>query len=488
MVISGMTKRKNKIKTTAIKGSPITRRWFLNNLGIIALVLLVLEVAIVYAIQSYYYGAAKQYLNTKLTSVTGILTRYAQDADSNFTYELRSTIENFSDKEKMELMAVNSGGRVVLTSSGFTPEDGTEMPDYDEVMEGEDGYWTGILNGERIMALSVDISSISTEYNAIRVVASTEEIQSTVWSYTIGITIISVSILLLLTISGIYFLRSIIKPIQQINASTKKIAKGDFTVRIEAKSQDEIGDLCEQINQMADELSNTENMKNEFISSVSHELRTPLTAIKGWAETMCEDPSTVQRGIHIIVNETERLSEMVEELLDFSRMQSGKFSLQCQTMDVLAELGDAVLIYGEKARKENIRIIYHEPEMLPFVNGDRNRIRQVFINIIDNAIKYSNPGCTITISAEAVGDMIQVSITDNGVGISAQDLPRVKSKFFKANHTRRGSGIGLAVADEIITNHGGRLDITSELNVGTSVVITLPIEKEKDEKNGKTRI
>ena len=194
---------------------------------------------------------------------------------------------------------------------------------------------------------------------------------------------------------------------------------------------------------------------------------------------MDTDPDTIQRGVHVIVNETERLSEMVEELLDFSRMQSGRFSLQCATMDILAELGDAVLIYEEKARKENIRIIYQEPEMLPFVYGDKNRIRQVFINVIDNAIKYSNPGSTITVSAEEVGNMIQVTVTDNGVGISEADLPHVKTKFFKANHPRRGSGIGLAVADEIISMHGGRLDITSELNVGTNVTITLPVESQR---------
>ena len=294
------------------------------------------------------------------------------------------------------------------------------------------------------MALSVDISDMNTEYNAIRVVASLDQIQETVNAYIFGVSAVCAGVLLLLVVTGLYFIRSIVRPIKQINA-------------------------------------NTENMKNEFISSVSHELRTPLTAIKGWAETMCmeADPDTVQRGVHVIVNETERLSEMVEELLDFSRMQSGRFSLQCATMDVLAELGDAVLIYTEKAKRENIHIIYQEPEMLPFVYGDKNRIRQVFINVIDNAIKYSNPGSTITVSAEEVGNMIQVTITDNGVGISAADLPRVKTKFFKANHTRRGSGIGLAVADEIITMHGGRLDITSELNVGTNVTITLPVEAQR---------
>ena len=472
-------RRKRKAKTPP--RWTITRRWVINNLGLITLVLLVLDFASLYVIQNYYYGASQQYLNTKISSVTGVLSRYAQDADTSFSSEMRSTIENFSDKEKMELMAINSKGQVVLTSSGFTPEENAAMPDYESAMDGGDGYWVGTVGKETVMAVTVDISDLSTEYNAIRVVASLEQVKETLHTYIFGVTAICVGILLLLVITGVYFIRSIVQPIQQINATTKKFAKGDFSVRINDTSNDEIGDLCVSINQMADELSNTENMKNEFISSVSHELRTPLTAIKGWAETMCmeADPDTVQRGVHVIVNETERLSEMVEELLDFSRMQSGRFSLQCATMDVLADLGDAVLIYVEKAKRENIRIIYQEPEMLPFVYGDKNRIRQVFINVIDNAIKYSNPGSTITVSAEEVSGMIQVTITDNGVGISAADLPRVKTKFFKANHTRRGSGIGLAVADEIITMHGGRLDITSELNVGTNVTITLPIESQR---------
>lgn len=450
----------------------------MNNLGLITLVLLVLCFALLYAVQTYYYGASQQYLTTKASSITGVLSRYAQDADTNFSSEMRSTIENFSDKDKMELMAINARGRVVLTSSGFTPAEGASMPDYENAMDGGDGYWIGTIGDETIMAVSVDISDMNTEYNAIRVVTSLEQIQEALHTYVISMTLICVGILLLLVVTGLYFVRSIVRPIKQVNATTKKFAKGDFSVRIDSRTRDEIGDLCVSINQMADELSNTENMKNEFISSVSHELRTPLTAIKGWAETMCmeADPDTVQRGVHVIVNETERLSEMVEELLDFSRMQSGRFSLQCATMDVLAELGDAVLIYTEKAKREKIRVIYQEPEMLPFVYGDKNRIRQVFINVIDNAIKYSNAGSTITISAEEVSNMIQVTITDNGVGISAADLPRVKTKFFKANHSRRGSGIGLAVADEIITMHGGRLDITSELNVGTNVTITLPIE------------
>jgi signal transduction histidine kinase len=327
----------------------------------------------------------------------------------------------------------------------------------------------------------VDISGISTEYNAIRVITSLREIDGAMLAYVAVIGAACALVVILLLITGNYFVNSIVKPITAINETTKKFAKGDFKERIEKDTEDEIGDLCDSINNMAEALASTDAMKNEFISSVSHELRTPLTAIKGWAETLSYDvdKETVQKGVRVIQNETERLSEMVEELLDFSRMQSGKFSLRMEKMDLLAELGDAVLIYAEKARRENIRIIYREPEMLPFINGDRNRIRQVFINIIDNAIKYSNEGCTVIIGAEAVKNKIQVIVSDNGVGISQQDLPRVKTKFFKANQTRRGSGIGLAVADEIITMHGGTLRIDSTLGEGTSVIITLPIRADQ---------
>ena len=170
---------------------------------------------------------------------------------------------------------------------------------------------------------------------------------------------------------------------------------------------------------------------------------------------------------------------MVEELLDFSRMQNGHFTLQNANMDVLAELGDAVLIYSDKARREDKEIIYSEPEMLPFVFGDKNRIRQVFINVIDNAIKYSSAGDTVTIIAYENSGNVIISVADTGCGIKKSDLAKVKTKFYKANHTRRGSGIGLAVADEIISMHGGTMDITSEgEGKGTTVIITLPAVKQ----------
>lgn len=431
-------------------------------------------------VQTYYYNSAQQYITNKLYAVNSILTRYSADTSRNLSLEVRNTVENFSEKEKMELMAINKKGHIVITSSGFSPSTDTYMPDYETAKDEGTGYVIfNQNNGEKVMAITYSIASLNSEYDAVRAVVSLTEIDSQIKFLAIVVTTVCLVIILMIMFSGIYFVNSIVKPIQDISVATGNFAKGDFSSRIQNDSQDEIGDLCTAINHMADELSKADEMKNEFISSVSHELRTPLTAIKGWAETLSldHDPQTMTKGIRIIVNETERLSQMVEELLDFSRMQNGKFSMEKSRMDILAELEDAILIYGEKAKRDNITLNYNAPEMLPLINGDKNRLRQVFINIIDNAIKYSNPGCTVNVEASEVEDYIQIVVEDNGCGIKESDLPRIKTKFFKANHTRRGSGIGLAVADEIITMHGGTLEVQSQENVGTTVIITLPVEQ-----------
>lgn len=458
----------------------ITKRWLINNLGVTLLVMIVIEMAFIYSVQNYYYSSAKQYLGSKINAVTSMLSIHSQDSAANFSAEMRTLLETFNEKDKIELMAINSKGRVVLTSSGFSPEDDMIMPDYEECMNtGSEASYVGKLrSGEKIMAVCVPITGMNSEFSSVRMVTSLTEIDSTVRTYILAVTLICILVLMIIIVTGVYFAGTIVRPIRQISSIAMKFARGDFSVRIKNNSGDEIGELCTAINHMADELSAAETMKNDFISSVSHELRTPLTAIKGWAETMMIDgessPETMRKGVGVIVNETERLSQMVEELLDFSRMQNGRLSLQMENMDILAELGDAVLIYSDKARRENIRIIYNEPEMLPIMHGDKNRIRQVFINIIDNAVKYSSAGDTVTITAEEAGGKIRITVADTGCGIKESDLAKVKIKFYKANQTVRGSGIGLAMADEIVSMHGGTLDIKSREGEGTAVMITLP--------------
>lgn len=471
----------------------ITRRWILNSVGIVFIILLVITIALIIGIRQFYYNSVNQYLSSQMNVVMGTVTRYAEDFGTNFSSELRSIIENYENKEKVELMAIDVYGNTAVTSSGFAPSEDTSVLDYELALESKNGQGDAVFRlptGEKIMAMTAMIPMGSNEYEAVRMLVSLKKIDEQVFSTSLIIIGVAVVIMVFIVAAGLYFVKSIVYPVMEIGEFAKKFATGDFSERIEKKSDDEIGELCDDINYMADELSNTESLKNEFISSVSHELRTPLTAIKGWSETLSQidDRGMFLKGMRVISSETERLSQMVEELLDFSRIQDGRLVLQMDTIDILAELGETVLIYQERAKIMGITLNYYEPEMLPFVNGDKNRLKQVFINIVDNAIKYSDKGDTVSVEAYEQDGAVIISVSDTGLGISAEDLPKIKTKFFKANHTRRGSGIGLAVADEIISMHGGTLNLYSELGVGTTVMITLPAIVDKNKKKDKETI
>ena len=190
------------------------------------------------------------------------------------------------------------------------------------------------------------------------------------------------------------------------------------------------------------------------------------------------DNATLARGMGVIIGETERLSVMVEELLDFSRLQSGRMILQPMKLDIIAELSEAVLTFEQRVIREKKHLFYEESDDIIPVMGDKNRLRQVFVNIIDNAIKYSDEGDSVTISAlRGKNGFVDIIIKDTGIGIPADQLEKVKTKFFKGNATRRGSGIGLAVVDEIVKMHGGEILLDSIEGEGTTVTIRLPIDK-----------
>lgn len=470
----------------------VTKHWLKNTMLAVLIVLLIIEILLVLAVRSYYYSAARQYMTSKMNIVTNAVMHNADDTTVNYNAEIRSVVESYADKDRIELMAVKTDGSIDITSSGFSPEKNVSMNDYTAAKQSSSGMATDVFelpSGEKVIAVTSMISARGSEFEALRMVSSMKGVDQQIVFIAVIITIVVAAVVLLIFFSGMFFIRSIVYPVLKIGGIARQFAKGDFSERIEKTSDDEIGELCDSINYMADELSNTEQMKNEFISSVSHELRTPLTAIKGWSETLTAvgggDEETFKKGMRVITSETERLSQMVEELLDFSRIQDNRLQLQMATIDILAELGETVLIYQERARSLGIKLDYYEPEMLPFVYGDKNRLRQVFINIVDNAIKYSDKGDTVSVEAYEQDNEVVITVSDTGIGISKEDLPKIKTKFFKANHTRRGSGIGLAVADEIIARHDGTLTINSEQGVGTTVMITLPCieqKKKSDEK------
>jgi signal transduction histidine kinase len=192
-----------------------------------------------------------------------------------------------------------------------------------------------------------------------------------------------------------------------------------------------------------------------------------------------DDIELTKRGTDIIISESERLSQLVEELLNFSRIQNGTLSLRLEKIDVLAELDETIFVFKERSKRDGIELTYSAPDLPAPMMADPNRIKQVFVNILDNAFKYTEQGGMVSVEAFIDGERLIIQVLDTGCGIAQEDLPNVKMKFYKANIQVRGSGIGLAVVDELVKMHNGTLDIQSKLGIGTTVTIILPIEAVK---------
>lgn len=459
--------------------SGITRRWVINIFTIVFVTICVLIVAGSLAVRGYYVSSARQALMNKADSDRAYFENlYTKESD--LIENVRAYAENFSQKDKIELMVANSVGRVTVTSSGFSSD--TDYPeDVMTALASNTGSFVGSNSyGENVIAVSRAVKLGENVACVLRYVISMRGIQGRVLSVILLFSGFGILLLLACYFSGRYFVKSIIKPLSTITDTTKKIAQNDFSVRIDDKYRDEIGDLAHEINNMAAALGASEAMKNDFTSSISHELLTPLTAIRGWSETL-SDPNMrsddmIEKGMKVISSESTRLSAMVSELLDFSRLQNGKMSLNMTKLDIIAELEETVLMFEERAKKNNISLVLTAPETCSPVFGDAARIKQVFVNVLDNAIKYSYPeGGRVEINLFEKKDRVCIVFADTGIGISPEDLPKIKQKFFKGASSRPGSGIGLAIVTDIVNLHGGEFEIDSVPEKGTTVMLTFPI-------------
>jgi signal transduction histidine kinase len=460
-----------------IKG--VTKRWLVNVMSVVVAAVIVIEVVLGIFVHTYYTETARSRANELCQGFSLLATV----SSAEFPVKARQYIENFEHKDKIEVQIIDSKGKIFITSNGFDP--GTpQMPDYENAINTENSTasWVGTTEqGEKIMAQTTVLGDYGDGSNgAIRWLISLDTVNEHILWIIILCIIIGLGIILLTAMTGLYFIKSIVRPVREVSGVARKMAMGDFKSRLEVeKKDDEIGELCDAINYMASELGQAENVKNSFISSVSHELRTPLTAIRGWGETakmsLGFDDELVSKGIDVILSEADRLSGLVEDLLDFSRMQSGRLSMNMRLINIAPALREATDMYLEVARQRNIKLDFVCANELQNVMGDPDRLKQVFINIIDNAVKYSNDGGSVLVDCHEEEGCIHIRVSDTGVGIPEQDIDRVKEKFFKSNTTVRGSGIGLAVADEIIKQHNGLIFIESKEGVGTTVTVVLPI-------------
>lgn len=472
-----------------IKFKSIAVRWFFNIFLIVALVVCAVIIALSAVVSSLY----TERIETLSNDLSYEFNSLSGTTRANFKDSAVKLAENFPHKTKLEVQVIDRNDNIIVTTTGFQPTD-REMPDY-ETAKKSGGYASlksRTENGEQVLSGTTALYDSSGRYlGAYRWITSLKRTNKIISGLVLTLVLAGILVLAFCAFSGLFFIRSIVQPIRDVSNIARKIAMGDFNSRIEIKKNDEIGELCDTINYMASELNQAENLKNDFISSVSHELRTPLTAIRGWGETakmsLGTDEELVRRGLDVVLSEADRLSSLVEELLDFSRMETGRLSVVSQPINISQILSESVDMYIELARQQGIELIFTRPAEDMIVAGDPNRLKQVFINIIDNAVKYTEKGGQVLVDQTGEEGCVRITVKDTGVGIPAQDIDRVKEKFYKANKTVRGSGIGLAVADEIIKQHKGLLFIESAEGVGTTVTIVLPLY-EPAEETGKTEI
>jgi signal transduction histidine kinase len=451
---------------------------------IVILTVLVLEVFFISAVQQYYYSSTEQLLKNRASVYASFYKKNLPSNSIGFLNSERAQyiLENVADDEPANVELIDWRGNVVADSSGVIPERHVDTPDFKAALQGETEVWRGknLNTDERVMAVSIPFrSSEGTVLGILRYVTSTEQIHAAIVQISFAALALGLLVILLVTGISLLLAKSIVNPIQNIIRVAEQFALGNFTVKVNKQQDDEIGKLADTLNYMSEEIKKSDQVKNNFLSSISHELRTPLTSIKGWGETIIlgdlRDKGEAKEGLRIICNETDRMIKLVEELLEFSCFQSGRIKLNRNTVNFNGIVTDVVHQLSVNAEDKNIDFQVSLDNKLPMIVGDQNRLKQVMINLLDNAIKFSPSDGSINIGTTRIEDSVVVEVADNGEGINLNDLPRVTEKFYKANINRSGSGLGMSIVKEIVELHQGDMEIESQLGAGTKVTVVLPI-------------
>ncbi|QBD85372.1 HAMP domain-containing histidine kinase [Clostridium tetani] len=467
----------------------IKLRLLKNFMLIIVISILAFEVFLISFTKRYYYGNLEEMLTNQVKLSSDFYSRYF----SNTTLEenIMDNVDVFWKQTNAQVQIINTQGIVLLDSIGATTKEVIKTADFKNALEGDKGIWVGDVSYDkyRVMSVSYPIKVDNKIIGILRYVSSLKEIDKAIVKMSVLFFSIGLIVIFVVGIFSVFLADTVIGPIKKLTKVAEEMADGNLEIRNEKEFDDEIGRLSDTLNYMAEEILKKDKLKNEFISSISHEIRTPLTSIKGWAITLntedLEDKNLIRDGLNIIEEESERLSKMVEELLDFSKLISGKVTIKKEKVDLNEVISYIEKYLSPRAKRENVQFIVEKNYDLPIMYIDVDRMKQVFINILDNAFKFSKEEGEkrVLLSIKIENEEVIILIEDNGYGISKSDLPKIKEKFYKGKNSKSQNGIGLSICDEIVAMHGGTLEFDSEINRGTKAYIKLPYKDEKEVEN-----
>ena len=276
----------------------------------------------------------------------------------------------------------------------------------------------------------------------------------------------------------------IVKPLTRLTNAIKELSNGNYNVRVDNVGQDEISKLNQGFNQMARQLAKQDETRQKFISDISHEFQTPLTSIQGFANILKEEDLPKEQRVkyaNIILYNSKRLSSLAKNMLQLTLLDREEIELELTNYSLVEQMNRVISTQENQAKEKNIEIVFEMPKKEIFIEGDEQRLEQVWTNIISNAIKYTNEGGLITITMKKNSKDIEVSIEDTGIGMSKEVVSHIFERFYREDKARNveGNGLGLAIVKSIVDLHHGKIDILSQVDVGTNFIVRLPIEKQK---------
>lgn len=456
----------------------IKKRMALSYIFIIVITVFILEALIINIVRQNYYRNLEDTMLSQVKASADLYGKYFSDA--TIYDNVMNNVDTFWRQFPAQVQIIDNKGKVLMDSIGIMHKDSEKMADVEKALETGKGSWMGKVSydDENVMAVSYSLKSQNKVVGVLRFVSSLREVNKEIDKVLNVFIIIGVVVTAVSGLISILLTYTIVGPLKEVTRTAEIMASGDFQVKSRKLYNDEIGKLSDTLNYMSDEIIKRDKLKNEFISSVSHELRTPLTSIKGWAITVRQsgpnDVEIMNDGLEIIEKECDRLTDMVEELLDFSRFVNGKVVLQNKPVDLEGIIEHLGKQFSPRAEMEGIDFEVVVDGHLGIMNIDENRLKQVFINIIENSFKFTPQGGKVIFEAYSAQGNVIFKIRDTGCGILPDELPRVKEKFFKGSSSKKGNGIGLSVCDEIISLMGGSLEINSDVGKGTETVVILP--------------
>lgn len=458
----------------------IGKRLVNSFLFIIIFAVTIIAFFLIVGFKQFYYNTVENELENRLLISMDFFEKFY--SDKNLEEILIDDNDLIWAHSNYEVQILDAEHYVVLDTVGAMPTDPITSSDVKYAKNGTITSWVGSNNytDEITMAVTGVLKNQNGDIiGYLRFISSLEEVNISIFKTAVVIVLFGLLVILITAIMSLILARSIVKPIVELKNVAEKMANGQYKVHSNVNSKDELGQLSKTLNTMAQEIVKKEQIKNDFISSVSHELRTPLTSIKGWAVVLKsakeDERQLIEDGLNIIENESDRLAKMVEELLDFSRFISGRIQLEKDAFNIADTCNDVAKQMKPRAELNKIDFIIDISEDKAIIVGDENRIRQLLINLIDNAIKFTSENGWVKLKSYVEDEKFVILVSDNGMGISKKDLAHVKEKFYKGKHSKSHSGIGLSVSDEIAKLHGGKVEIFSEEKIGTTVKVTIPV-------------